>query len=641
MNPVPRRRRVVHARRLRSLVIAASALAATAPVSVLHAQETSAPPTPSPAPDLAIPSASPKAENTFELPPVVVSATRTPQDPAYASSSVTLLSLEELQTYQIVDLPDAIGRQPGVTVVNAGAPGAASSIFIRGANSDHTLFVVDGVPMNSRGARYNPFLGGADLVGVDRVELLRGSQSTLYGSSAIGGVILVDTARGCGPLQGVASASGGSFGAAGASLAVSGGDRHVGVSASVSHERTDNERANNAYEATNAALRVDVAVSPVFVFGGTYRGQRSDYEEPGSITFPFSGNVDFVNRLGTLYGEWSPGADFRSRLTLGLHRREYTYTSGFGSDLVTSERRLLEWQNTWEAADWLELVAGVSANREHDDWSGTDYVEDQVAGYALVTVKPAKEFVLTAGLRRDHFESYGDETTGRLGAAWRLPASGTKLRATYGTGFQAPGADDRYGVPAYFQPANPNVVPERSRAWDVGVDQEFFGGRLLVSATYFETRFDDLFSFDPVTFATINIPDAEARGVELGLVARPLDNVTLHAGYTWLEAENLTDDVRLIRRPRHSVTLDGDWRVTEAWSVGAGLRAVIDRVDGDVYSPVSAEDYTVVRVFAAWRARRDLTLRARVENILDENYSETAGYPGLPLAFYASAEWRF
>lgn len=624
MNHILRRRAA--ARRLHSLMLAASALAATVSAPRLRAQEAAA---------------APKSEGAVELAPVVVSATRTPQDPAYASSSVTLLSLEELQTLQITGLAAAIARQPGVTTVDTGATGSAGSVFIRGANSDHTLFVVDGVPMNSRGARYSSYLGGADLAGIDRVELLRGSQSTLYGSSAIGGVVLVDTARGCGPVRGAVSATGGSFGSAGGSATVSGGDKNVGVSASVSHERTDNDRADNAYAATNGAVRVDVAVTPVFTVGGTYRGQKSDYEEPGSVSFPFSGDIDFTNQLGTVYGSWRPGADFNSRLTLGLHRRDYVYTSSFGASPVTSDRRLLEWQNTWEATDWLELVGGASASREHDVWSGTDYAENQAAGYALVTVKPAKDVALTGGLRRDHFESYGDETTGRLGAAWRLPASGTKLRATYGTGFQAPGADDRYGVPAYFQPANPDIAPERSRGWDAGVDQDLLGGRLTASATYFATRFDDLFSYDPFTFGTINIPDSEAHGVELGLAARPSDSVTLHAGYTWLEAENETDGVRLIRRPRHTLTLDGDWRATADWTLGAGVRAVIDREDGSVYAPVSVEDYTTARVFAAWRARKDLTLRVRVENALDESYAETIGYPGLPRAAYVSAEWTY
>lgn len=574
------------------------------------------------------------------LEPVVVSATRTPQDPAYASSSITLLSLEELQCLQLTRLSAAIAREPGVNVVNSGATGAESAVFIRGANSDHTLFVVDGVPMNSRGARYVSFLGGADLAGIDRVELLRGSQSTLYGSSAIGGVILVDTARGCGPAQGAISVLGGSYGTHGGSATLSGGDQRVGASAAISHELADNHRPDNAYGVLNSAARLDLAATPVFTVGGTFRGQKRNYQEPGSIAFPLSGNVESENRLGTVYGEWRPDTEFRSRLTIGLHQRDYTFASSSFTDSVTGDRRLLEWQNNWEMVDWLELVGGLSANREHGAWSGTDYTENQFGGYFLATARPVRNISLTAGLRSDYFESYGDEITGRLGLAWRVFTSATKIRATFGTGFQAPGADDRYGVPAYFQPASPGIAPERSRSWDAGVDQDFLGGRITAGATYFQTRFDNLFSYDLNTFATINIPDAFARGVELSLAARLSDTVTIHSGYTRLEAENETDDVRLIRRPRHTVTLDGDCRAGPAWTFGGGVRAVIDREDGNPYAPVMIEDYTTLRVFASWQACKHVALRLRVENALDEKYQETHGYPALPRAAYLSAEWH-
>ena len=625
------RRRATSSHRLPPFILAAAALAAPVAGLRLGAAQAGA----------SLPSASPVGtERPLLLEPVVVSATRTPQDPGYASSAITLLSLEELQRIQITDLSGAIAREPGVNVVNSGATGAESSVFIRGANSDHTLFVVDGVPMNSRGARYTSFLGGADLAGIDRVELLRGSQSTLYGSSAIGGVILVDTARGCGPAQSALSAMSGSYGTYGGSATLSGGTQRLGVSASLSHEHADNNRPDNAYNATNGAARLDLVVTPVFTVGGTFRDQKRNYQEPGSITFPLPGDVGSENRLGTVYSEWRPDADFRSRLTVGLHQRDYTFYSSSFTDSVMGERRLLEWQNVWETNDWLELVGGLSASREHGAWSGTNYTENQSAGYFLATARPVQNVSLTVGLRSDHFESYGDETTGRLGLARRLSSSDTKLRASCGNGFQAPGADDRYGVPAYFQPASPGIAPERSRSWDAGVDQGFLGDRITASATYFQTHFDNLFSYDLDTFATINIPDAFANGVELSLAGRLSDTVTLHVGYTRLEAENEANKLRLIRRPRHTVTLDGDWRADSAWTFGGGVRAVIDRVDGNPYAPARLEDYTTVRLFAAWQVCKDLVLRFRLENALDEKYQETQGYPALPRAAYLSAEWR-
>ena len=181
----------------------------------------------------------------------VVSASRTPQDPAYLPSSVTSLSLPSLGDQQLPDLRTALAETPGVIVVNSGAVGSQSSVFLRGANSDLTLFVVDGVRLNTENISYANFFGGADLAGLDRIEVLLGPQSTLYGSSAMGGVILLETARGSGSPSGVLSTYAGSFGSFGAEASVAGGAGTVGYSASVSHEQTDNDRPYNRYRNWN------------------------------------------------------------------------------------------------------------------------------------------------------------------------------------------------------------------------------------------------------------------------------------------------------------------------------------------------------------------------------------------------------
>jgi vitamin B12 transporter len=251
---------------------------------------------------------------------------------------------------------------------------------------------------------------------------------------------------------------------------------------------------------------------------------------------------------------------------------------------------------------------------------------------------------LTAGLRRDDFDTSGAATTGRGGAAWLLDGGRTKLRATYGTGFNAPTPDERYGEPPYLLP-NPSIRPERSRGWDAGVDQKFLQGTVALEATYFENRFRDLLEDEisnPVTYAgqEVNVDRARTRGVEIGLDARLGGLLHARAAYTYLEAWDESAGQRLIQRPRH--TLDGgvDRRLTGKWTAGAGVRLVADRVDG-AYGPTPLAGYTTVRAYTSYRILPDLLLKVRIENLLDRKYQDVAGYPALPLGVYGGAEFKF
>jgi vitamin B12 transporter len=574
----------------------------------------------------------------------VVSATRTPQNPQYEPSSVTVLSLPALEAMQVPDLRTALAQTPGVIVVNTGAIGGQSSIFLRGANSDETLFIVDGVRLNTANTSYANFLGGADLSGLDRIEVLLGPQSTLYGSSAMGGVVMMETAHGGGQPSGTISTYAGSFDSLGAEASVTGSAGGTGYSFSLAHEQTDNDRSFNRYLDWSYSTRLEDPVAPWLLIGTTLRGLDGHYEEPGPITDPSPGDVTASTDLATVYVEAHAGDQVRSRLTAAWYQDEYTFDDGSPYDFyyARNTREILDWQNTWEAAKWAELVAGVDAEWSYYEADGM-MTDRLLAEYCLSTLHPISAVELTAGLRHDHFDTAGDTTTGRMGVAY-IPAKNTKLRATYGTGFNAPTPSDRYGSPPYILP-NPAVRPEKSRGWDLGVDQTMFAGALTLSATCFENRFRDLLEYEvenPVTYAgeEVNVDRATTRGVELEANAKLGADATVRAGYTYLDALDDVTDTRLIRRPRQ--TLDGgvETQITKQWLLGAGVHLVADRLDG-AYTPTPLGGYTTFRLNTRYLLRPNLFLKARAENILNRNYQEVAGYPALPRALYGSIEWRF
>ena len=571
----------------------------------------------------------------------VISASRTPQDPHYTPSSVSLVPLVDVATAQITNLRGALAQQPGVILYSNGGAGSLSTILLRGANAHQTLFVVDGVRMNDRSSTFQNFLGGSDLVGIDRIEVLRGPQSTLYGSSAMGGVILIETARGEGPATGKLTATAGSFDSYGAGASIKGAVGDLGYNASVGHYDTDNDRPLNDFHAWSYATRLDYAATPTLLVGATFRGQDSDYFEPGSRVFLSPGEIKFHNYLTTVYGQVRIGETITSRLTLATHLRDYLFKSAYGDSPLKNVRKILDWQNTWEATKRVQIVAGANYENSRYTVSGTPSSDRVAAGYVSATARILENLTLTGGGRYDDFRSVGSAATERVGIAW-LPVAGTKLRATYGTGFSAPGSDDVYGVPSYGQLPSPGLLPEKSRGWDAGIDQDLFAGSTTVSVTYFKNKFRNLFEYETVDFVTysgrtVNRARATTEGAEVAVVARLNALVKTRASYTYLEAHNDVTGARLTRRPRHTGDAEVTLQATKQWIVGAGMHFVAARLNG----AAPMEDYTTARVFTSYAVRPNLLLKLRVENALDESYEEIFGYPALPRGIFGGVEWRF
>jgi vitamin B12 transporter len=289
------------------------------------------------------------------------------------------------------------------------------------------------------------------------------------------------------------------------------------------------------------------------------------------------------------------------------------------------------------------LVAGANAEWSHYIAGGAP-LQDQLHGAYLSTVlRPLANLAVDGGFRTDDYNLTGRATTGRAGAAYRLSATGTKFRATYGTGFKAPSTTNRFGSLPFYAPS-PAIRPEKSTGWDAGFDQELFGERLTASVTYFQSRFRDMISnvYQPSTglYQATNLKLARTEGVEFALATHPVKSVTLRVAYTYLSAldTSAVKITRLPRRPRHTLDLDAQWQTTSAWLVGAGLHSVSDRVQS---STVTLENYATVRLYTSYALTPAVAVKFHVENALNENYAEVLGYPALPRAMFGSVDWKF
>ena len=599
-----------------------------------------------------------QSSDTTRLKEITVTANRAPTPLGALGSSADVLGGAELQRRQLHSLREALGLVAGGAVLGNGAPGAITSVFMRGVSSSQTLFLVDGIRVNDANTSYGSFLGGADLTGLGRLEVVRGPQSTLYGGAAIGGVVSMEAAQGKGPGRAEMEFEGGSFSTWRGGLFFTAGSDRAGAAAAITANGTDNQRHPNGWDQRTELVRLDHRVFAGLSVGATFRGLQQRYASPGDIrssnTTP-DGTTIFENNLGTVWLEATPVSEWRSRLVIGGQEQFTQGTGRFNAGPqykfnLSNSRRVIDWQNSVRLSPALLVVAG--ANRE---WStatsdGEALDERLWAFYALAQVAPAAPVTLTAGVRSDDYTTFDRALTWRVTGAWSVGGGATKFRASYGTGFMPPSLAARFG--SVFQAPNPAIRPERSRGWDAGVDQGLFGGMGSISLTWFHNSLRDLIAFEgadyPALGRNVNLERARTSGVEMGgRVA--IGTVDARLAWTILSARSRSENdpslARLIRRPRHTLSADLGLGMTRRATLGAGVVLVANRQDTDFNSfpteRVNPGDYAVVRLYGSYDLTARIALRARAENLFDTRYEPVYGFPGLGRRLVAAAAVRF
>jgi vitamin B12 transporter len=582
-----------------------------------------------------------------------VTATRTPVSATAAGSAVDSLSAADLAKRQITTLRGALTGVPGVPTFASGATGGSTAVFLRGANSNQTLFLIDGIRSNDPNTDYAVQLGGACFAACDSLEVARGPQSTLYGGEAIGGVIALRAQRGSGPATARVGVEAGSFGTFQGTVSTQGGDSVRGYSFSASGGHTDNDRANNAFDSASYILRLDRAVSDAVKIGATWRGFNGEYGSPGTR---FSNDPDNTeresNQLATVFAALTHSPAWSSHAVLGAQDRRFVSEnprSGAATQVtvVRNRRAVLDWQSTYTGAERHRVTAGATLEINRTINSGFGNInrrQELAAVFVQDEFSPAENVFLTAGVRSDDHDTFGRATTGRATAARLVADNRLKLRATYGTGFRSPSFLDLFGTSAFYR-GNPTLEPETARGWDAGVDFYLAESRGAVGVTWFDTRLTNLIVFDFASSPSTvrNVERARTRGAEVAAKLAFGAATEVRVAYTYLEAENLTQRNRLLRRPRHGGSADIWHDFGNGFTGGAGLAFAAQREDvhAATFGRIDGEDYAVARLHFAWQATPRLALKARAENVLGERYEEVHGYPQPGAGVFASAEWKF
>lgn len=597
--------------------------------------------------------------DAVQLAPYITAATRSPAAPQTIGSAVDAYSASDFAERQITSVADALISMPGAAIMPSGAPGSAASVFMRGANSNQTLFLVDGIRFNDPNTDYQVFLGGGSIGARDRLEIARGPQSTLYGAEAIGGVVSLRLDRGAGVPTTTLAAEAGTFETFSGAVAAQGSAGANAWNLSLNGAHSENDRPNNSFERENVALRLDRSLSETAAVGATLRWFHGKLGSPGDrFTNDPNNRETESNLLATAFADLKFGPAWTAHVIFGGQDRRYVndmpapnppYDSPSARTTITNRRGIIDAQTTFTGVERNRVTAGVTTEEEQtrdNGFGAIDRRQTLLAVFAQDEFTPIDSLTLTAGLRHDRFNTFGHATTGRATIAWLPVPKKLKLRASYGTGFRSPSFLDLYGQDAYYA-GNPALRPEHARGYDAGIDYYLPNQKGTLSATWFETDFRDLIEYNFSVFPStvVNIGKARTRGVELSGRARLSPTLEASVSYTYLEALSLDSALRteLLRRPRHQVSADLHNYFGGGFTAGAGVLYIGHRadVDAQTFATITDPDYTVVRVYGAWQITPNVTVKARLENALNRRYEPVNGYPALGLGAFGGVECRF
>jgi vitamin B12 transporter len=609
------------------------------------------------------------AEDDVSTPTTVVSASRVPVPSSEVGSALFVLPQERIQANGSAFVSDLLRQAPGVAVSRQGALGTSTNVRMRGAEQRQTLVLIDGVEAND--PAFNNEFDIAHLLvgGVQSIEVLRGPQSALYGSEALGGVIHVTTQRATKPFEASAFAEAGSFASYQAGGLV--GTKTDRYDLAVSAHWLDTEGTNvsrfgseeDGYDNLTVGAAGGLQLGPLLRLDGSVRHtdarseyDRQDFEFPATPTQGLVIDSDDVTEVERLYATLQGTLDLFDGRWQHRIRASHTQTDSdvLQDGVFTSgnhgERTKYDYQTTLSFATPALARAehGITLAYEHEEQSfenrgptpaSLENQEQRNRQDSLVgeyRVGFFERLFVSASARHDNNQLFDDADTYRVTAALLFPASATRLHSSYGTGVNNPGFFELYGfIPSAFT-GNPDLQPSKSKGVDFGIEQSFFDRRLTLDLTWFQADLEDeiVTEFDALTF-TSTVVNQEGRskreGVELAAVARVTDALSLAASYTYTGATD-PDGETEVRRPRHVASFNALWKFLGGRGQlnlavdYTGEQEDVEFVFSTPQERVTLPAFTLVRVAASYALTRNIAITGRIENLLDEEYEEVYSY---------------
>ena len=562
-------------------------------------------------------------DDEARLQQIVVTATREKQSLASTLAPVLVIDRDEIELSQARDLADLLRFHAGLEISRNGGAGQTTSVFVRGTDSNHVLVMIDGVKINPG------TIGGAAIQNIrpqmiQRIEIVKGPRTSLYGSDAIGGVINVITRKANGEVEFTAGA--GRYGTYDRGVTVSWRDDDNALYASYSRFNTDGfpvrtgSSVDRGYDNNSARLQGNTRLGKLDLEFSFWRASgTSEYLD----FFATPVSQDYRNQTLSLGLGFAPAENWSSRITLAQLTDDIEQNDSM--DFVRTERTTLDWFNSISLGDRQLLSAGIYLSREHAEslsfGTGFDQDRDDHAFYLQDQFDWDRHQLLLA-LRYGDFESFGGISTWNIEYGY-VATDALMLTASLGTGFRSTDATDLFGFGG-----NPDLLAEESRNVELGLRWQFTDHTSL-SVQAFKNDIDNLIQFvviDPLTFAGQNRNVAKARisGVEMTWRFRNED-WDLRSSLVFQNPENITDDQQLLRRSKRSLTL-GITRHLRALDLGFNLLATDQRKDFGFPAPVDIGGYTLVNFNGRYSIGKHWQVSLKVENLLNKDYQTAAGF---------------
>lgn len=614
-------------------------------------------------------------ESGAALSEIIVSANRLKGKVTDLASAVSVISSDEITQSGAATVPELLRRQPGLDVVQSGPAGGNVAVYIRGANSEHTLVIVDGVLMNNPVTTSRLFnLANMSLDLIERIEIIRGPQSSLYGSDALGGVISIITKRGKGAPSASFEAEGGSFGTAKTAASVAGGEGDFDYSLAASRFHTDGVSAARAQEGNREKDGNDIlgvagqfgyTPSEQFSLRSTIRVNQSETEIDN---FGGAGGDDpnrIVDNQTIAAGVVAEGvlSERMVRPSVGYTISDHALDDRNDPDAAhpndslrsSYDGTLMKGYGTLqiEPNEAISTLIGVESIREvaqstYRSLSSFGPYDEDVpeksaqtnGGFVQLRARPLSGFITEGSVRVDDNQRFDQRTTWRLAPQYLIEDTGTRFRATVGTGYKAPSL---YQI--FSQYGERGLRPERSTGWDAGIEQAFCDRAIVFEALYFQNRLSNLINFDSGTFRFQNISEATTKGVELTSRWSVVDGFDLAASYTYTDPTDTSTDERLLRRARNKADFTAAYRIGKRYTVTGGYTLIGRRADLDFSGGAPARvflgSYGLVNLGLQVELSRNWQLTAHLNNLLDKEYEEVRGYGAFGMGAYAGVRYQF
>ena len=591
-------------------------------------------------------------EGITTLETITVTANRTPTELSKTGSTVEQVTQLEIEEKSLATVRDYLSLLPGVSFTANGGLGTQSNLYVRGLPGGYIKTLYNGIDISDTtgvqiATHYQYLL--AD--GISNIEMLKGSQSTLYGSNAIAGVVDIAT---LGQIEDGIShkihVEGGSFGTARGHYGFAGAKDGSKIAANIAGFRTDgiSSRAGgwerDGYENLTLDLAAEHRINEAFsVFGSLlYINAKAEFDGTES-TFPYApdpNDADSHERAKMMGGRFGANIDLmdgrlKNTFSIQSFKSERESVSGGYSSPFIGTRQKFDYQGSFEASDRVLLQYGVDHERQKGDVDGAPLGKIDLTGvWAQAVVEPVENLVLTAGLRHDKHSMFGGHTTYRGTASYLLDQTGTRLHSSFGTGFRAPSLYELY---APWGMGDPTLQPEKSKSFDIGIEQKFLDDRLTSDLTYFWSEIENLIAWDNGGYFYKQVPGiTRVQGIEASVSYAATNWLDLGLSYTYTDSRQETG-ARRSNLPRHMAVFSASMRPAEKWTLSGDIKFVADSVENGL----ALKDYVLVNAKAAYQVNDNTQVYLRGENLLNQSYQTSHGYGTPGIAAYAGIKASF